>query len=218
MHNLVQYLISNGVPINRLAGHFHDTYGQAVANVWEAYTCGIRVFDSSVGGLGGCPFAPGAKGNVASEDLVYMFHNANISTGVDLVKLIETGEWISQQVSRPNSSRAGTALAIKSKSTNLASRSSLDAGSNKDFFRYTSLSAHPDRRALRPLQRKNATSPSRSSRTRHGLDKVEARCLDRRPKPCKFKYSYRRRDNHRKWAALLSRLEAQSVDQPHDTR
>lgn len=58
VHTLIQYLTSHGVPIDKLAGHFHDTYGQAVANVWEAYTCGMRVFDSSVGGLGGCPFAP----------------------------------------------------------------------------------------------------------------------------------------------------------------
>lgn len=116
VHTLIQYLTSHGVPIDKLAGHFHDTYGQAVANVWEAYTCGMRVFDSSVGGLGGCPFAPGAKGNVASEDLVYMFHNAGISTGVDLAKLVETGEWISRQLSQSNSSRAGKALSIKTRS------------------------------------------------------------------------------------------------------
>jgi hydroxymethylglutaryl-CoA lyase len=103
--------------MEKLAGHFHDTYGQAVANVWEAYSCGMRVFDSSVGGLGGCPFAPGAKGNVASEDLVYMFQNAGISTGVDLAKLVQTGEWISRQLSQSNSSRAGKALSIKSQPT-----------------------------------------------------------------------------------------------------
>lgn len=117
VHSLIQYLTGHKVPIDKLAGHFHDTYGQAVANVWEAYNCGMRVFDSSVGGLGGCPFAPGAKGNVASEDLVYMFQNAGISTGVDLAKLVQTGEWISQQLSQSNSSRAGKALSIKSQPT-----------------------------------------------------------------------------------------------------
>ncbi|KAF3387271.1 Hydroxymethylglutaryl-CoA lyase [Penicillium rolfsii] len=117
VHRLIQHLTSHGVPIEKLAGHFHDTYGQAVANVWEAYRCGMRVFDSSVGGLGGCPYAPGAKGNVASEDLVYMFQNAGISTGVDLAKLVQTGEWISQQLSQSNSSRAGKALSIKSQPT-----------------------------------------------------------------------------------------------------
>ncbi|KAL1966034.1 hypothetical protein VTN77DRAFT_4974 [Rasamsonia byssochlamydoides] len=113
VRSLIAYLVSNGVPLNQLAGHFHDTYGQALANAWEAYNSGIRTFDSSVGGLGGCPFAPGAKGNVATEDLVYMFQNAGIDTGVDLLKLVETGHWISQQLGKTNDSRAGTALATK---------------------------------------------------------------------------------------------------------
>lgn len=113
VRSLLAYLKDSDIPFSRLAGHFHDTYGQAVANVWEAYTCGLTVFDSSVAGLGGCPFAPGAKGNVATEDLVYMFENAGISTGVDLARLTEVGSWISKQLSRTNSSRAGTALMIK---------------------------------------------------------------------------------------------------------
>ncbi|CAI4220192.1 unnamed protein product [Parascedosporium putredinis] len=96
-----------------LAGHFHDTYGQALANAWEAYRCGIRVFDSSVAGLGGCPFAPGARGNLASEDLVYMFENSGVPTGVDLDRLADIGEWISQQLKLPNWSRAGAALLTK---------------------------------------------------------------------------------------------------------
>lgn len=115
VRSLIKYLLNNGIPYEKLAGHFHDTYGQALANVWEAYNCGLQVFDSSVAGLGGCPFAPGAKGNVASEDLVYMFHNAGIHTGVDLPKLVESGVWISEQLSKTNGSRAGTALATKSK-------------------------------------------------------------------------------------------------------
>jgi len=114
VRELINYLTVNGIPPEKLAGHFHDTYGQAVANVWEAFNSGIRVFDSSVAGLGGCPFAPGAKGNVATEDLVYMFHNAGISTGINLPKLVGTGVWISKQLSKGNSSRAGTALSTKS--------------------------------------------------------------------------------------------------------
>ncbi|KAJ5887780.1 hypothetical protein N7495_007821 [Penicillium taxi] len=110
VRRLLKYLISHGISPDRLAGHFHDTYGQAVANVWEAYQCGIRVFDSSVSGLGGCPFAPGAKGNVASEDVVYMFHNAGIETGVDLAKLAVTGDWISRLLGTVNHSRVGPAI------------------------------------------------------------------------------------------------------------
>ncbi|GIJ91670.1 hypothetical protein Asppvi_010642 [Aspergillus pseudoviridinutans] len=113
VRSLLYYLADHNIPLDKMAGHFHDTYGQAVANVWEAYNCGVRVFDSSVGGLGGCPYAPGAKGNVATEDLVYMFETAGIDTGVDLLKLVETGVWISQRLSKTNASRAGTALAVK---------------------------------------------------------------------------------------------------------
>lgn len=123
VRSLLVYLKSNGIPFSRLAGHFHDTYGQAVANVWEAYTCGLTVFDSSIAGLGGCPFAPGAKGNVATEDVIYMFHNANVSTGVDMARLTDVGNWISNQLSMVNSSRAGSALAIK-KRTKLSPPSS----------------------------------------------------------------------------------------------
>ncbi|KAL4985896.1 ClpP/crotonase-like domain-containing protein [Aspergillus falconensis] len=101
----VTYLRGNGVPLEKLAGHFHGTYGSAVATVWEAYKCGLRAFDSSVAGLGGCPFAPGARGNVASEDLVYMFERPGIHTGPDLSKLL----------SIPNSSRGGAALLMKRK-------------------------------------------------------------------------------------------------------
>ncbi|KAJ9657416.1 hypothetical protein H2198_004291 [Neophaeococcomyces mojaviensis] len=111
--SLFEYLRASGVPLSKLAGHFHDTYGQAVSNVWQAYQCGVRVFDSSVGGLGGCPFAPGAKGNVATEDVVYLFQQAGVQTGVDLMKLVETGTWISKELNKANESRAGSALAIK---------------------------------------------------------------------------------------------------------
>lgn len=113
VRSLLSFLSSNKIPFEKLAGHFHDTYGQAVANVWEAYKFGLRVFDSSVAGLGGCPFAPGAKGNVATEDIVYMFHQAGISTDVDLLELTRVGVWIASQLALPNSSRAGPALAVK---------------------------------------------------------------------------------------------------------
>ncbi|KAK4539251.1 hypothetical protein LTR36_000857 [Oleoguttula mirabilis] len=108
---LVSHLLRAGIPVEQLAGHFHDTYGQAVANVWAAYDCGMRVFDSSVGGLGGCPYAPGAKGNLATEDLVYTLHQAGVQTGTDLPMLVDIGVWISRTLAQPNSSRAGSALA-----------------------------------------------------------------------------------------------------------
>ena len=98
------------VPASRLAGHFHDTFGQAVANAVAAYEMGIRVFDSSVSGLGGCPFSPGANGNLATEDIVYTFQKMGISTGVDIDQLVEIGDWISKQIGIENSSRAGAAI------------------------------------------------------------------------------------------------------------
>jgi len=110
VRGLIEYLNAHGIHSNKLAGHSHDTYGQRLTNAWQAYHCGIRTFDSSVGGLGGCPFAPGAKGNVATEDIVYLFQNAGIETGVDLDKFVGVGIWISQQLSKPNVSRAGVAL------------------------------------------------------------------------------------------------------------
>lgn len=113
VHKLIQYLLAAGIPVERLAGHFHDTYGQAIANVWAAYSYGIRVFDSSVAGLGGCPYAPGARGNLATEDLVYSLHQSGLKTGVDLSKLVDVGVWISGQLAAVNSSRAGSALASK---------------------------------------------------------------------------------------------------------
>jgi len=101
------------VPVCKLAGHFHDTYGQAIANVLESYRMGIRTFDSSISGLGGCPFAKGATGNLSTEDLVYTLHNMGISTGVDMSKLVVTGTWISRALGIPNGSRSGAALAAK---------------------------------------------------------------------------------------------------------
>lgn len=113
VRELIELLYAHNVPLDRIAGHFHDTYGQAVDNVWEAYQCGIRVFDSSLGGLGGCPFAPGAKGNVATEDLVYMFNRAGIHTGVNISTLLETVHWINDKIPRPNNAPGGLALQVK---------------------------------------------------------------------------------------------------------
>jgi hydroxymethylglutaryl-CoA lyase len=93
------------VPVERLAGHFHDTYGMAVANVYAALECGVAVFDTSVSGLGGCPYAPGASGNAATEDVVYLLQGLGIETGVDLEALIDTSAWISAALERRPASR-----------------------------------------------------------------------------------------------------------------
>lgn len=98
------------VPIEKLAAHFHDTYGQALANLYAVLEEGIAVIDSSVAGLGGCPYAKGASGNVATEDVLYLLNGLGIKTGVDLDKLVATGEWISGQLNRQNGSKVGQAL------------------------------------------------------------------------------------------------------------
>ena len=102
--------VSRRVDRARLAGHFHDTYGQALSNIYAAMLEGISVFDSSVAGLGGCPYAPGASGNVASEDVVYMLQGMGISTGIDLGNLVAAGRWVCQLLGRQNGSRVGRAL------------------------------------------------------------------------------------------------------------
>jgi hydroxymethylglutaryl-CoA lyase len=99
--------------INDLSGHFHDTYGQALANTLIAMQMGVWQFDTSVAGLGGCPYAKGATGNVASEDVVYMLNGMGIDTGVDLEKLIDAGKFISDFLDRKPNSRAATALLNK---------------------------------------------------------------------------------------------------------
>ncbi|GAC29524.1 hydroxymethylglutaryl-CoA lyase [Brumicola pallidula] len=97
------------IPSNQLAVHFHDTYGQALANILTAIQLGISVIDSSVAGLGGCPYAKGASGNVASEDVVYMLHNMGIDTGINLEQLIQVGKSISAKLNRNNGSKVGEA-------------------------------------------------------------------------------------------------------------
>lgn len=102
--------VAKRVPLERLAGHFHDTYGQALANVLASLESGLSIFDSSVAGLGGCPYAAGASGNVASEDLVYMLQGMGIETGIDLQALAEAGDYISSSLGRPSRSRVAQAL------------------------------------------------------------------------------------------------------------
>jgi hydroxymethylglutaryl-CoA lyase len=101
------------VPIDKLAGHYHDTYGQALANIYASLEMGVSVFDSSVAGLGGCPYAKGATGNVATEDVVYMMHGLGIATGIDLDRLVDAGEFICAALGRPTNSRVGRALLAK---------------------------------------------------------------------------------------------------------
>jgi len=101
------------VPIERLAGHYHDTYGQALANIYASLELGVATFDSSVAGLGGCPYAKGASGNVATEDVVYMLHGLGIRTGIDLDKVVDTGQWICGAIGKEPSSKAGKAIASK---------------------------------------------------------------------------------------------------------
>jgi hydroxymethylglutaryl-CoA lyase len=105
--------VATSVPKERIAMHFHDTYGQGVANVLASLEEGISVFDSSVAGLGGCPYAAGASGNVATEDVLYLLHGLGIETGVDLDAVAEIGGWISGVLDRPNAARAGRAILAK---------------------------------------------------------------------------------------------------------
>ena len=105
--------VSTEVPIAALAGHFHDTYGQALTNIYAALELGVATFDCSVAGLGGCPYAKGATGNVASEDVVYLLDGLGIETGVDMAKLRDAGRYISDFLQRPTNSRVARALDAK---------------------------------------------------------------------------------------------------------
>jgi isopropylmalate/homocitrate/citramalate synthase len=106
--------VAKDVPIKQLAAHFHDTYGQALANILAVLEMGVGVIDSSVAGLGGCPYAKGASGNVATEDVVYMLNGMGIATGVDLDKLAKVGRAVLQQLNRAPVSKVAQALAAKS--------------------------------------------------------------------------------------------------------
>jgi hydroxymethylglutaryl-CoA lyase len=98
------------VPLERLAGHYHDTYGQALANIYASLEAGVTTFDASVAGLGGCPYAAGASGNVATEDVVYMLHGLGVETGVDLKRLVGIGRWICGVLGREPASKVNKAF------------------------------------------------------------------------------------------------------------
>lgn len=102
--------VARRVPLEQIAGHYHDTYGMAVANIYASLQMGVGVFDASVAGLGGCPYAPGAAGNVATEDVVWLMRGLGIETGIDLDSLVAVGAWISAQLGRASNSKAGLAL------------------------------------------------------------------------------------------------------------
>jgi hydroxymethylglutaryl-CoA lyase len=105
--------VTRVIDASRLSGHFHDTYGQALANILAALGSGITIFHASVAGLGGCPYAKGATGNVATEDVLYLLAGLGIETGVDLAAVVAAGDFISTALGRPNGSRAGRALLAK---------------------------------------------------------------------------------------------------------
>ena len=102
--------VASEIPMQAIAVHFHDTYGQALANVYACLETGVRTVDASVSGTGGCPYAKGASGNLATEDLVYALHGMGFATGVDLAKLVETGAWLSHLLGQPSASKVNRAL------------------------------------------------------------------------------------------------------------
>ena len=111
--NTVFERVAKEFPLERLSGHFHDTYGQALVNIYAALEAGISIFHSSVAGLGGCPYAKGATGNVSTEDVLYMMNGLGIETGIALDKVVDAGQFISQHLGRKAASRAGNAIAAK---------------------------------------------------------------------------------------------------------
>ncbi len=120
---LLRCMTSAGIRNEDVAMHFHDTYGQALVNTAVALEHGIRTFDSAVAGLGGCPYSPGATGNVATENMVYFLESLGMDTGVDLDAVADIGAWISRELDRPNDSGVGRAV--------LGSRSIADANTKK---------------------------------------------------------------------------------------
>ena len=114
---LLKALFGAGISAKDLALHFHDTYGQALVNAVVGLERGIRTFDSSVSGLGGCPYSKGATGNVATEDLLHCLHSLGATTGIDVERMAEIGNWISKELGRPNDSRAGKAILARLSST-----------------------------------------------------------------------------------------------------
>lgn len=110
---VVMQRVAQDFPIHALSGHFHDTYGQALANIYASLEAGIAIFHSSVAGLGGCPYAKGATGNVATEDVLFLMQGLGIQTGIDLNKVVDAGQFISAHLGRKAVSRAGNALMAK---------------------------------------------------------------------------------------------------------
>ena len=102
--------VARRVPIDKLAGHYHDTYGQAMVNIYASLEAGVAVFDTAVAGLGGCPYAAGASGNVATEDLVYLLNGLGIETGIDMEKLLMAGQFILQQLGRQTAAKSAKAM------------------------------------------------------------------------------------------------------------
>jgi hydroxymethylglutaryl-CoA lyase len=105
--------VARRIPLKFIAGHYHDTYGMAIANIHASLQFGISTFDSSVGGLGGCPYAAGASGNVATEEVVYLLNGLGIECAVDLDSLVDTAAWISARLGRPPASRVSRAMLAK---------------------------------------------------------------------------------------------------------
>jgi hydroxymethylglutaryl-CoA lyase len=105
--------VARRVPVKKLAGHYHDTYGMAAANIYASLQAGVNVFDAAVGGLGGCPYAKGASGNVATEDVVWLLQGLGIDCGVDLDKLVDAAAWICGQLGRQPSSKVAQAIIAK---------------------------------------------------------------------------------------------------------
>lgn len=105
--------LSKVVPVKKIAGHFHDTRGTALANILKSAQMGVQVFDTSIGGLGGCPYAPGSAGNVATEDVLYMFEKMGVKTGIDLSKYIAVNKWFSEKIGKELSSKVSKAGLLK---------------------------------------------------------------------------------------------------------
>lgn len=108
-------MIKESIPLEKIAVHFHDTYGQALANILTALQLGVTVVDSSIAGLGGCPYAKGATGNVATEDVVYMLNGLGIDSGIDLDELVEVTRFVETKLNKTPKSKTGVALLNKKK-------------------------------------------------------------------------------------------------------
>ena len=130
--------------------HFHNTYGQALANILAAVQGGVAVVDSSVAGLGGCPYAKGATGNVATEDVIYMLHGMGIDTGVDLDALVDVGHYITSHLGKPNNSLAASAILSKRLSALEAAAAAEDAKAKASSLKVDNAAASPTEAVCMP--------------------------------------------------------------------